>query len=434
MTLGPSMRNTFVPTAAPRRRTNSWNSFLLFIVLFFWGYAIPTPFDSETRAATNVDDPLFRPLLLLILGTVFLLIIFRFSCLLRGASKGAFWVLLGAWALLSTGWSVSPSDTWVASVNMLAVILITCYLATVLDYQETSEVVCVALIGLCVISILMGLVQPQYGMMTVPKFSGLLRGIYSHKNILAANVLILLTWTLAAAGSGYLKGRLVPFGISLGLFTIAWAGSSTAIAATAIAVSLVAAIKFALKVRLSFSATLLILLFVATIGAITLPAALEVAFRVLGKDATFSGRDVIWASYLDLGAQRPGIGYGFNAVTSLGVFDSRLFSVDGRAASAHNAFIQMYVSIGAPAAVLFSLLNFSMILRGIAKISKRCGNAYFLIVFPIIYGVYSFMEGNGGFYFSTGLILLIIAYTGGACSTRDSIDRGRDRRGTNVKA
>ncbi|MBC2775890.1 O-antigen ligase family protein [Rhizobium sp. AQ_MP] len=427
------MRNTLVSNAAPRKGKISWNSFLLFVILFFWGYSIPTPFDSETRAASDVGDPLFRPLLLFILGTVFLLIVFRLSLLLQGAKKAALWLLLGAWALLSTGWSVSPGDTWIAAINMLAVILVTSYLATVLDYQKTSDVVCVALIGLCVVSILMGLFQPQYGTMTSSKFAGLLRGIYSHKNILAANVLVLLTWTLAAAGSGYLKGRLVPFAISLGFFTIAWAGSSTAIAATAIAVSLVVAIKFALKARLSFSAMILIISFLVTVGAITLPAALEVILSLFGKDATFSGRDVIWVSYLDLGAQRPGIGYGFNAISKIGVFDSRLFTVDGRAASAHNAFIQMYVSIGAPATIFFILIILSTILRGIGKIKERCCDVYFLIVFPTIFSVYSFMEGSGGFYFSTGLILLIICHTGSACRTRDSIDKRRDPRGTNVK-
>lgn len=358
----------------------------------------------------GVADPLNGPLLLMILATVFTLAIFRSRSLLLGMGRGKVWIFLGAWTVASIIWSVSPIDSSLSAITIMSVILAVCYLGAALDYRAVSKVICVALIGLCAVALMFGLLWPHYGLMTASKFNGLLCGFYDHKNILAGNVFVLLSWTMAAGTAGFLPKRLAQLGIALGITTVVWAGSSTVLAGTALVLLSISAVGLAARLRLAVIVTTLALLVAAILGTLVLPYVLDLLFEILGKDRTLSWSDVLWASYIDLANQRPLTGYGFTATYSLGVFDSRLFTINGRIPSAHSAFIKMYVWLGAFAVIAYLSANIRLVAKVIRRISRKTNESYLMITMPIAYAMFSYTEAGGGLHFHNGLILLVLVY------------------------
>lgn len=187
-----------------------------------------------------------------------------------------------------------------------------------------------------------------------PQLAGNLRGFFAHKNAAGAGMAILILFGIYIFRtlSGGLGSLIVALASVFLVFTEAKSSMILLPLALVFSVALV---------RLRSPAAKLIVLIgvpvvigVLTIGSVQF-AAVDTLVSELMQDPTFTGRDVIWEFSLDQIAQRPIVGYGFQAfwgTSELVNSWSWLASWGHRASDAHNGFLNIAVMTGLVGLVL----------------------------------------------------------------------------------
>jgi O-antigen ligase len=192
------------------------------------------------------------------------------------------------------------------------------------------------------------------------------RGVFSHKNALGAYAA--LASVLLFTHSHLMGGPRLYVWLARGcaLVCLAMSGSSTAIFGTVVLVG-----TYVLFHRRQVAHPIVLVLgFILALLAYNLLSSDMVA-ELLGRDATFSGRTLIWNAAIEVWSQSPWGGFGYSAGTPavLGPFLTQ--SLFSSAVDAHNAYLDVMVDTGAVglAALLFGigiafLRGYYAILRG----------------------------------------------------------------------
>ncbi|GLK81896.1 O-antigen ligase family protein [Methylopila turkensis] len=206
------------------------------------------------------------------------------------------------------------------------------------------------------------------------------RGMYSQKNVAGiasmVAVIVTVTWMLGAR-----RGRDVAIGLAAlmpALLFLMLTRSKTSIALTALALAVVAA--FALSERLGARFVLLLVGvgLLGLVGVLVLFAAYDfdlAQFSALFTgDASFTGRDELWAFALGAAQERPWLGHGYGAFWDVGADNDPLNRLDpgtwlgdvevGTINQAHNGYLELWLHIGLPATALASLVVVGHLLRG----------------------------------------------------------------------
>jgi O-antigen ligase len=123
--------------------------------------------------------------------------------------------------------------------------------------------------------------------------------------------------------------------------------------------------------------------------------AADVAFAVLGKDATLTGRTNIWQGVLFEIHKRPMLGYGYGAV-----WDDKsgwgpvywITKIAGfRAAHAHNSWLEQWLGLGLVGLVAWSLYFAQTLILAIVAVYRDKG-AYLALPFILVYGLVALTE------------------------------------------
>jgi len=208
---------------------------------------------------------------------------------------------------------------------------------------------------------------PEYAIHQVgdafePNLAGDWRGVFVHKNLAAAMMVIFvfiglfvartlsvgMGWCIVLLAAGFLVGS----------------GGKTAagLIVPIIAVSSLCARPGLRALRPMIVLTSLVLLNLATVGSVQFPAVKAVDSALL-PDSSFTGRNEIWRFALDNLGQRPVLGFGFGAFWGTagvrhGSDDSGIEGADAqsdnarRAVHAHNAYLDLALTIGVPGLAL----------------------------------------------------------------------------------
>jgi O-antigen ligase len=120
-----------------------------------------------------------------------------------------------------------------------------------------------------------------------------------------------------------------------------------------------------------------------------------VAFAVLGKDATLTGRTNIWQGVLYEIHKRPLLGYGYGAV-----WDDRsgwgpvywITKIAGfRAAHAHNSWLEQWLGLGIVGLIAWSLYFVQTLILAVIAVYRDKG-AYLALPFILVYGLVALTE------------------------------------------
>ena len=216
-----------------------------------------------------------------------------------------------ALACLSTTWSLTPTISLYHGVQLLLTIIVALCLVMTADLRRILVLLFLALLIAGGLSVLQEL-------RTGFSFEEW-KGVFPHKNVLGSMMAVLVMTGTALFLGGWRRYISAP-GIVFGLVLLAMSRSGTAIVALAIVMMV---IPLAMTVHwgpIAFSMVAGVVLIAAAAGLLTLEAShtdlLDLygdALDALGKDATLTGRTILWQFAEDAFKTRPWLGFGYKA-------------------------------------------------------------------------------------------------------------------------
>ncbi|MBF2064011.1 MAG: O-antigen ligase family protein [Calothrix sp. C42_A2020_038] len=331
--------------------------------LFFSTTAlIPVLLDSEEASSVPADP--YSPVLFMgIYAVTILLIVKHWKNFERVVLNDVWvWLLVGI-AIASIFWTVAPDITPRRSFLLLGTSIFGIYFAMRFSLREQLELLAYACGLIVVLSFVFAVALPFYGVMSVQEggiHAGSWRGVMTHKNILGRVVVLSsLVFMFTAVAKPIVRNRyqwLFWVGYALSVALIVLCTSKTALISF-----LVLTITFFLyrSWRAHYSYLIPFMITVVLIvgsGAILVLDNLNVIASAVGRDLTLTGRTDIWAVMLDKVAERPFIGYGFNAFWR--DWNSELTAEVWRLLAwecpyGHNGVMDLLVELGIPGLIAF---------------------------------------------------------------------------------
>ena len=257
-------------------------------------------------------------------------------------------VFLLALPFLSVAWSVSPSVSLRRAVGLLLSMLLAYVLA--MRFTPRQLMVLVALVlGICM-ALSLALMVMAPGLARMPQEADL-RGVFLHKNVLGwyATLSALVSSLVAFDRTSTLRR----WGLVLLIASIAClalSGSATALVSAISAASLVGFYVALARLR-GLRRVLLVLVFLQLVVLlmISMRELLVPILEALGRDATLTGRVPLWALVDDRIANRPLLGYGYQAFWTPANSEAwRVWAAIGwMAPHSHNGIRETMLSLGA---------------------------------------------------------------------------------------
>lgn len=306
------------------------------------------------------------------------------------------------WMLLSALWSPDAGFVFRQWLIMLAVSLAAvAFCLASWTPQRMMTLLRNAITVLLMLSLLVALLRPDIGVHSENQFEllGSWRGITYQKNGLGQLAAVAIIVWFHAALTGTVSRRYCLAALTLAVLLIVKSRSSTSLVVSLLACA-VQWIALRPPLRLPGGTLplwsllgLLILtpLFfeLALTGSFSGAALAEAFGSIFGKDATFSGRTVIWAETLRNIVARPWLGYGFNSywLEKGGPADLSRQILGWDVPNAHNGYLEIVNELGLVGLAIFLLMvvGYARQLRRLASISAtQCALHRSLLVYLLI--------------------------------------------------
>ncbi|BAZ44302.1 O-antigen polymerase [Chondrocystis sp. NIES-4102] len=264
------------------------------------------------------------------------------------SSNKLVWMLMTV-ILLSFLWSVNPPQTFRFSIYALGTTMFGLYLATRYTLQEQMDLVGWTYALLLILSLLLAVIIPKYGLMA-GVHDGALRGVFTHKNQFGA--------FMSLGGVVFFLNALRKqkyswiYWVMLALCCTAMimSRSTTAIGTFAFMLMLCLVYRiFRWRYEVMVSAVLAVTIIgIGTVIFLASYVGSDSIFSSVGKDTTLSGRTFIWRYVWDQIQLHPWLGYGLSAFWNGYEGPSGYVQLAMRipVAYAHNGFLDIWLSIG----------------------------------------------------------------------------------------
>ncbi|MES2884324.1 MAG: O-antigen ligase family protein [Pseudomonadota bacterium] len=316
----------------------------------------PVARESLSGQSASVFKITWIPLILLSMGII--LLRFRLtSALLPHLNWGLMAFLV--WGLASTLWAPDAAAAFRQSFSIVgAAMLPLAFMLTAWRRDGIESVLRQTSTLLLVLSLLVALVNPAIGIHDSSQFelNGSWRGITYQKNglgQLAAAALIL--WCHAWV-TGSTTARAAAAGALLSVFMLLKSRSSTSLLLAMISCALIIALlrpmlavgryKGILVVSALLAVVVPTVVYFIFVGAVDEEAMAQAFGEVFGKDATFSGRTIIWAEMLRNIGLHPWLGIGFNSFWFTPAADETIRRLGWDCPSAHNGYLDVINHLG----------------------------------------------------------------------------------------
>ncbi|MGA2114622.1 MAG: O-antigen ligase family protein [Bryobacteraceae bacterium] len=290
-------------------------------------------------------------------------------------------------ALLSTVWSEFPAATFRRSLILLATTLFGIYFGTRFQLRRQVAFLAIVLGITAVMSLFCVVLLPSFGITADGLHDGDWQGIFDTKNGLArAMALSCVVFMMLPGENRVLRS----FGLLASAALVFAAGSVTGIT---VAATLIVAYLALRATRRGMTLPALVgLTIVLTCLCVICWVGLDVqtVSAVVGRDATLTGRDELWAAVLAAISRRPWLGDGYSAVwwqahSAVGAFIVQ--QVGWATPHSHNGLLDLTLDLGVVGAILFLAGYFKYIGKGIAA-SRLVGSKEEL--WPLLYLLFLF--------------------------------------------
>jgi exopolysaccharide production protein ExoQ len=294
------------------------------------------------------QNRLYNLLLLIILAVISYLIMSRWprirTLLLRYKVLTAL-PLLAACSLL---WTQDSLSTIVGSTILASNWLLVLYVSDRFDSSQQLRLLMLLGAVYSAGSILLAIIPPHYGVSQQTSF-GEWRGLSAHKNLYATALAFLLPPCMFASASGNVsRGLRLAYAIVI-IFQSLMTQSRTGWVLLAITIFFYATFSLVSQFQTRDASAIAIIGFGALgIGVPGLVAYLPSVLNIVGRDATLSGRTLIWAAVLRSIMKRPLLGYGYGGFwRGMSGGSADVISSFGVALThAHNGFLNVCLDLG----------------------------------------------------------------------------------------
>ncbi len=360
----------------------------------FWQMPLIGPDGDAEKSA------IFRNLFFPAYGAGLVMAFARPWAVLKTALRGPLIWLLIADCFLSMVWSIDPSTTERRCIALLFTTICAMVLASRFEWPKLLEVFATSFAVVVFCCYFLALAVPSYGKMT-SIFPGAWRGVYQDKNALG-DLMTIGTITFVASAILNAKRRWLWAGFAvLAVGLIIFSTSKTSLVTLVIGSACLAFVWLAKRgPAVSVAAT-----FIAVTGIVVLGCAIvfvpDAFFALLGKDATFTGRTIIWAAVQRLINDRPWIGYGYASVwtdeSGRGPLSWIIKWAHFRPHHAHNSWMETWLAMGIPGLILWGAVFIETWMKAIYAVYTKIGG-YFALPFLAVYSLTTMTESVAFIY------------------------------------
>lgn len=312
----------------------------------------------------------------------------------RVLARQPFLVFMMLLAAASYLWSINGGETIRRVVALGFTTLAGVALAARFRWGQLAEIMAIAFGILAVASFVLAIAVPRIGVMS-EIFPGAWRGVWPEKNALGGNMALFFP-AFATAAIYHPRRRWLWWGmVGLSVLLLLLSQSKTSLVAMMLGMAGVAFIALvrrgpAAAVGMSYVAVVVIF----AIGAIVLLAS-NLVFAVLGKDATLTGRTLIWAAVMNQIEKRPWLGYGYGTVwTDEGAWGPLPWIVKQagfRPQHSHDSWLEQWLWLGLVGLWSWIMLWAQTMITAVVAVFREKG-AYLALPFVLVYSLISITE------------------------------------------
>lgn len=408
------MSTAWQPVAAPRLRSGerptvmdilSFLAGVFLVLLYSQAWVMPIAGDKVGAADSGMVRTIFFVAYAVALG----LVLVRPGDFGRVLLRQPLLILL-VWLMCASAiWSISPDQTLRRGVALTFTSLSGLALASRFRWAGLAEVLATAFAAVALASLAAGAVLPALGRMH-ELFPGAWRGVWTDKNLLGGYMA--LGGVIFAAAALLNPRRAIFWWPMLGVAVLLMILSTSKTALVSCLLGL-CGIALVWLVRRGPVAALVAsygaVLGIVGVAMVALLAS-DLAFSVLGKDATLTGRTKIWAGVLHEIGRRPWLGWGYGAVwTNEAVWAplAWITKIAGfRAYHSHNSWLEQWLSAGVFGLGLWAAYFMETCVRAIIAIYRSPG-AYLALPFLLVYGLISLTESIAVVFNSLHWVLFV---------------------------
>jgi len=292
-------------------------------------------------------------------------------------------------AFISAIWSDAPLVTLRRSTALLGTTVFGIYLATRYTGQELLKMLLWTLGLSAVLSIVFVLFLPSYGIHTIPYQAW--RGVYENRNSLGCYMtLAVIGWLLYSLNNH----RVSVIGLAFCLISLFLLISSKS--ATALVVMFLLILLLFIYGMVYNHKKLFIVFIIAAAGVsfFWLTKNVDYVFNVLGRDATLSGRTVLWQAIWDMVMHRPLLGYGYSAfwLGWNGPSSNIWSALSTKIPHAHNGYLDLWLQLGLAGLIIFLLSLFTNLYNAYRLVLKKGFKEILPLLFFFFMLVYNITE------------------------------------------
>ncbi len=367
---------------------------IFFVMIFMFSTALVALFLTDFNNP-EYESPLARaiwyPIYVLVLG----LALRCLPQLIRLAAFNPLLLICIVICCLSYFWSINPAVSMRRSIALLITTLFGLVLAARYDWSGLVQRLAACFWAMAIVSILIALVLPEYGIMQ-EIHHGAWRGAWIEKNymggVMAKGVIVML----CAFAMRPDRAALWLTGAAMCFLLVIMSTSKTSLLVALIGIGGFIALR--VYRRYTFLRFPLILAILVVIGGIVsmLVIAPEFTLGLIGKEPTLTGRTDIWGGLIASIEQKPLLGYGYGVywLDPLGSSYYVRLGLEWGVPSAHNGWIETWLSTGVVGVGAFALLFIFTIILAIDRLRKGGTETYWVILSTVMFFAFSMSEST----------------------------------------
>jgi len=363
---------------------------VLMLAIYSQGWVFPLAGETIQPDAGGLVRALFFPAYAVGLGLLALSPV----SIARAAARQPFLLLLMLIVAVSMAWSIAPDQTARRAFAVYLTTLSGVVLAVRHRWAELAEIIAATFAVLIVASFLVGLLDPSLGRMS-EIFPGAWRGLWPEKNALGGNMALGFVVLAAAALLNPARARIWWAFAALALALVLLSTSKTSLVSLLLGVGALVFVGLLRRGPAARVATVWLAVLGVGLAAATMLFAADAVFNLLGKDATFTGRTLIWDAAMRQIEQRPWTGFGYGVVwTETGAWGPLAWIVKDagfKPQHAHNAWIEQWLGLGVFGLAAFGCLWLqTAAMAAVAAFRER--GAYLAVPYFLVFSLMSLTE------------------------------------------
>ena len=304
-------------------------------------------------------------------------------------------ILCVLWCGISYFWSIEPPITLRRSIALLMTTLFGLILAARFEWGELIKRFAFVFLIIALLSLFLGLFFPELGRVQKVHI-GAWRGAWTSKNSFGTNMAIATMLMLCACAVQPKRWWFWGGGAGVCMMLVLLSTSKGGLLSALIAIFGFGAIFIfrrykLLRVPLIYVVVLSIVVFSTLV--LLLP---ETMLGIIGKEPSLTGRTDIWDSLIRAIRQKPVLGYGYGTFwkNKNGPSYWVRFGLEWGVPSAHNGWVETWLSAGIIAVGLFAVLYVSTLFLAVKRLFTGGIETYWVILGSVLFFTISLSEST----------------------------------------